>query len=196
MEREQYEDFPSYRCTGGSPGSCWDGTLHQGSIIPSDPGCPDDTHKIEKWEEGKHCALTCTARDGRWKGETICLEEKYLCDNTFQCEEGQDEAPVQHSCHTKDVAKKIVSRKDFFEGSTLLSNQSLNERVDVGEKEAGDQFSKSSLAKPAPNSLKWCSPRQCKVRRYPECCYDPTCYQKRKEACQWLNHLTGEEKSY
>ena len=195
LEREQYEDFPSYRCTGGSPGSCWDGTLHQGSIIPSDPGCPDDTHKIEKWEEGKRCALTCAARDGRWKGETICLDEKYICDNTFQCEEGQDEAPVQHSCQTKDVAKKIVSRKDFFEGSPLLSNQSVIERDDLGEKDAGDQFSRSPLTRPAPNSLKWCLP-QCKVRQNSKCCYNPTCYQKRKEACQWMGYVTGEEYTY
>ena len=131
----------------------------------------------------------------RGQGETICLEEKYVCDNTFQCEEGQDEAPVQHSCQTKDVAKKIVSRKDFFEGSPLLSNQSVIERDDLGEKDAGDQFSRSPLTRPAPNSLKWCLP-QCKVRQNSKCCYNPTCYQKRKEACQWMGYVTGEEYTY
>ena len=74
-------------------------------------------------------------------------------------------------------------------------NQHVIERDDLGEKKAGDQFSRSSLAKPAPNSLKWCS-RQCKVRQNPECCYNPTCSQKRKEACHWMGYVTGEEYTY
>ena len=111
---EEYEQFPSYRCTGNSSGSCWEGELSKGKLFSSDPGCPDDTHKIKKATEGGDCAVRCTARDGRWKGETICLDEKYICDNTLQCEEGEDEAPVRQSCRKEYVKKKI-----FLAGQTF-----------------------------------------------------------------------------
>ena len=115
LEEEEDKDWPSYRCTGNSSGSCWEGQVHQGKLYVSDPGCPDETHKIEqKSQERKDCALTCTARNGRWKGKTICLDEKYICDNTLQCEEGEDEAPVRQSCRKEYVRKKIFLAGETF----------------------------------------------------------------------------------
>ena len=41
--------------------------------------------------------------------------------------------------------------------------------------------------------LKWCTSDGCRVRVNPVCCYNPTCltWNGRKEACDWLNYLTG-----
>ena len=44
--------------------------------------------------------------------------------------------------------------------------------------------------------LKWCISDGCRVRVHPVCCYNPTCltWIGRKEACSWLNYLTGMER--
>ena len=50
------------------------------------------------------------------------------------------------------------------------------------------------------SNLKWCanSRYQCRVRKHPECCYYPSCLNEknwpgRKDACAWLNYLTGKK---
>ena len=42
------------------------------------------------------------------------------------------------------------------------------------------------------SDLAWCT-NQCRVREHPDCCYNPNClkWTGRKEACRWLNYLTG-----
>ena len=44
--------------------------------------------------------------------------------------------------------------------------------------------------------LDWCTnaKHQCRVRTHKDCCYNPKCLkwsEDRKEACAWLNYLTG-----
>ena len=43
---------------------------------------------------------------------------------------------------------------------------------------------------PAPAQLKWCFPR-CLVRRNKECCFNPSCYAKRRQTCRWMQYLGG-----
>ena len=54
----------------------------------------DDCDKVYRQPGGEDCKrkqLMCRARDGRWAGWKICLEEKFKCDNHVQCEDGSDE---------------------------------------------------------------------------------------------------------
>ena len=99
-------------------GRCWGGKHQNGEVVPTGDACPDNTHKIDQPGEGKDCALTCEARDGRWAGETICLEEKYICDDTLQCAEGEDEAPVRDSCRKEYIRKKIFLPGETFPCTT------------------------------------------------------------------------------
>ena len=43
------------------------------------------------------------------------------------------------------------------------------------------------------SDLSWCTSDGCRVRLHPECCYNPNCltWNGRKDACDWLNYLTG-----
>ena len=43
------------------------------------------------------------------------------------------------------------------------------------------------------SDLAWCTSDGCRVRVNPVCCYNPNCltWNGRKEACAWLNYLTG-----
>ena len=52
----------------------------------------------------------CTARDGKWAGRKICLEEKYRCDNFVQCTEAEDE----YNCKARYFEKGIFSKNDRY----------------------------------------------------------------------------------
>ena len=94
-----------HRCTGGKSGSCWSET----------DLCADGTHAINPpRKEEPDCGekLSCKARDGKWAGETICLDEKYICDNTLQCSQGEDEAPAR--CRREYIEKKIFTASESF----------------------------------------------------------------------------------
>ena len=47
------------------------------------------------------------------------------------------------------------------------------------------------------SDLDWCTnaKHQCRVRKHKDCCYNSKClkWKGRKEACAWLNYLTGEK---
>ena len=93
-----------YRCTGKTSGECW------GNGIGSE--CSDGSHEIKpagtsKEEEGD-CGeqVKCTARDGKWAGEKICLEKRFKCDGYVQCEDAEDEI----NCEEKYMDRKIFTR--------------------------------------------------------------------------------------
>ena len=54
--------------------------------------------------------LSCVARGGKWKGQKICVEEEFLCDNTLQCLGGEDE----DECETEYFKKKIFKPSELF----------------------------------------------------------------------------------
>ena len=94
-----------------------DGVLHCGGG-EDEAGCPEEaTDKCEgfycdndyKQPADGHCKkeddLICTARDGRYAGNKICLEKKFLCDNHVQCEDGKDE----EECEKEYVKKRIFT---------------------------------------------------------------------------------------
>ena len=64
-----------------------------------------------KEEQGEGCGekLMCTARDGKFAGKKVCLEEKYKCDNFLQCEDGKDE----EDCEKEYLDKGIFTRNDW-----------------------------------------------------------------------------------
>ena len=51
----------------------------------------------------------CTARDGKFAGKKVCLEEKYKCDNFLQCKDGKDE----EDCEKEYLDKGIFTRNDW-----------------------------------------------------------------------------------
>ena len=61
-----------------------------------------------------------------------------------------------------------------------------------GESTVG-QGSGASTSSIIGTDLTWCTSDGCRVRVHPVCCYNPTCltWNGRKEACAWLNYLTG-----
>ena len=60
---------------------------------------------------------------------------------------------------------------------------------------AEDGQSGGSTATYSGSDLDWCTnaKHQCRVRKHKDCCYNPKClkWNGRKEACSWLNYLTG-----
>ena len=52
----------------------------------------------------------CTARAGRWAGETICLEKRFQCDNYVQCEDARDE----DNCEEEYLNRGIFTHNDRF----------------------------------------------------------------------------------
>ena len=50
-----------------------------------------------------------------------------------------------------------------------------------------------SIATYAGTDLAWCTSDGCRVRKHRGCCYNPNClkWKGRKEACAWLDYLTG-----
>ena len=55
------------------------------------------------------------------------------------------------------------------------------------EEEDGENGSPSTSPSDA---FRWCNPI-CPVRTHPECCYNPACYKKETETCNWIAYLTG-----
>ena len=49
--------------------------------------------------------LKCIARDGRFMGFEICVPNDFICDNTLQCQGGEDE----DKCEVRYIEKKIFS---------------------------------------------------------------------------------------
>ena len=94
-----HNSVTSYRCTGDTPGQCDLGR-----------GCMDGSSEIKE-EQGEGCGekLMCTARDGKFAGKKVCLEEKYKCDNFLQCEDGKDE----EDCEREYLDKGIFTRNDW-----------------------------------------------------------------------------------
>ena len=60
---------------------------------------------------------------------------------------------------------------------------------------AEEEESGGSTATLSGTDLDWCTnaKHQCRVRTYKDCCYNPKClkWNGRREACAWLNYLTG-----
>ena len=52
----------------------------------------------------------CTARDGKWFGDKICLEERFKCDNFLQCLDAEDEK----DCEEEYLKKGIFTPNDQF----------------------------------------------------------------------------------
>ena len=62
--------------------------------------------------------VTCRARDGRFKGELIFVEESFICDNSLQCDDGADET----GCDEEYVRKKIFTIKDKHRCNSVYLN--------------------------------------------------------------------------
>ena len=62
--------------------------------------------------------VTCRARDGRFKGELIFVEESFICDNSLQCEDGADET----ECDEEYVRKKIFTINDKHRCNSVYLN--------------------------------------------------------------------------
>ena len=69
-------------------------------FLCSDPNCGDK--------------LTCIARSGKWEGQKICVEEKFICDNTLQCMGGEDEDEIRFGCKEKYFEKNIFKKSEQF----------------------------------------------------------------------------------
>ena len=113
-----WEDKPCLwlfnRCTGKTPGQCWD----------RDNPCSDGSHLIKpanNWEGGDSAGkkqVICRARDGKFKGEPIFVEEHFICDNSLQCMDGADEA----GCDEEYVRKKIFTINDKHPCNSVYLN--------------------------------------------------------------------------
>ena len=55
-------------------------------------------------------SIDCVSRDGRFKGETIRVPEKFICDNTLQCAGGEDEL----NCKEEYIVKRIFTVSERF----------------------------------------------------------------------------------
>ena len=69
--------------------------------------------------------------------------------------------------------------------------------LEFRSKNEEDSQSGGSTATYSGSDLGWCTnaQHQCRVRTFKDCCYNPNClkWKGRKEACAWLNYLTGIE---
>ena len=67
----------------------------------------------------------------------------------------------------------------------------------VFESDEDGQRGSRSIATYSGTDLDWCTnaKHQCRVRKHKACCYNPKClkWTGRREACAWLNYLTGIE---
>ena len=67
----------------------------------------------------------------------------------------------------------------------------------VFESDEDGQRRSRSIATYSGTDLDWCdnAKHQCRVRKHKACCYNPKClkWTGRREACAWLNYLTGLE---
>ena len=62
--------------------------------------------------------LKCIARDGRFVGRKICVPSEFICDNTLQCQGGEDE----DKCEVKYIEKKIFS----VDEGVICTSRSVN----------------------------------------------------------------------
>ena len=76
--------------------------------------------KFYKQPAGGNCGekLKCIARDGRFVGLEICVPSEFICDNTLQCQGGEDE----DKCEVKYIEKKIFSVNE----GVICTSRSLN----------------------------------------------------------------------
>ena len=59
--------------------------------------------------------VTCVARSGKWRGQKICVEEEFICDNTLQCMGGEDERiGEEEDCTMEYFKKKIFKPSELF----------------------------------------------------------------------------------
>ena len=67
--------------------------------------------------------------------------------------------------------------------------------LEFPSKDDVEEESGGSIDTLSPLDLAWCDnpTHQCRVRKHKDCCYSPKClkWNGRKEACSWLNYLTG-----
>ena len=93
--------------------------------LPSSHLCDDGSHLIELANNTREVGdstgkknVTCLARDGRFKGELILVEESFICDNSLQCEDGADET----GCDEEYVRKKIFTINDKHRCNSVYLN--------------------------------------------------------------------------
>lgn len=67
-------------------------------------------NKFYKQPSGGQCdeMLKCIARDGRFKGFEVCVPSEFICDNSLQCQGGEDE----HDCDEQYLEKKIFRMEE------------------------------------------------------------------------------------
>ena len=63
-------------------------------------------------------SVTCQARDGKFKGEKILVEEPFICDNSIQCDDGADET----KCDEEYISKMIFTIKDKHRCNSVYLN--------------------------------------------------------------------------
>ena len=106
-----------------------------GTRVPSD-GYIFNGHECDKFYKqllGGVCGekLKCIARDGRYVGIEICVPSDFICDNTLQCQGGEDE----DNCEVKYIEKKIFS----VDERVVCTSRSLN-LTTIGNGTAGHFF--------------------------------------------------------
>ena len=84
----------------------------------SDAIKPANNTKSEGGDSTGKKSVTCRARDGRYKGEKILVEEPFICDNSIQCDDGADET----GCDEEYVRKKIFTIKDKHRCNSVYLN--------------------------------------------------------------------------
>ena len=115
-------------------------------------------------------------------------------------------------CHTDNSPKYVLCGKGVscaggcaaLEASLCPSGSCSDDPktcdLDLNAIEAQSQNVGSSPVTSSLSDLKWCenSGHQCRVRKHQLCCYNPNCLNEakwpgRKDACAWLNYLTGKK---
>ena len=81
---------------------------------------PEQCDKFYTLPSGGDCGenLKCIARDGKFMGYEICVPSDFICDNTLQCQGGQDE----DKCEARYLDKKIFSVNE----GVICTSRSLN----------------------------------------------------------------------
>ena len=75
--------------------------------LQSKTACREKKWRCAKSVKKSECEnIVCTARDGLWAGQEICLERKYRCDNFLQCEDGSDEEGCEETYRSKNIFTK------------------------------------------------------------------------------------------
>ena len=126
---------------------------------------PDNPPEEVTCGRGASCAGQCSALGASLCPSGKCTDDPITCDLEFPSKD--------------DVEEEI--------GGSIATISPLD--LDVEEESVG------SIETLSPLDLAWCdnANHQCRVRKHKECCYNPKClkWNGRKEACSWLNYLTG-----